>query len=291
MISTSKKINYGEITPHLVGVALKELVRRAIVAIRNERFDFEKHDKEGKTGKMDDVFTSADTAAQAVYLKSFREFFPGWGIVAEEDSFRIPCTDGSGLYLTVDPLDGTKAFTRLQSHGVGTMVSLSHDDEYLAAFVGDVNTQEIYGFRPESEKVHRISEFSMARQLVAPRRFLMHSNVLLRDPSDTYSPQSQIAVKSRFKNHMVDGGSIGTWMARLWKGEVSGALIEPSMENPWDANPVNAITTKLGYVYLHAVEGSWVLDNPKASPDVVERKYDTLIIHRNNLDEFMSTQS
>ncbi len=287
MNSTSKQIDYGKITPDLIGIALKELVRRAMMAIRNERFDFEKHDKEGKTGKMDDVFTSADAAAQAIYLKSLRECFPGWGIVAEEDSFRIPCTDGSGLYLTVDPLDGTKAFTRLQSHGVGTMVSLSHDDEYLAAFIGDVNTQEIYGFRPGSEKVHRISEFSIARQLVASTRALKDGYVLLRDPSDTYSALSQRVVKNCFKNHMVDGGSIGTWMARLWKGEVSGALIEPSMENPWDANPVNAITTKLGYVYLHAVGDKWIQEDPKATPNVVERKHDTLIIHRNNLDEFM----
>ena len=53
---------------------------------------------------------------------------------------------GEGSYITVDPLDGTKAFIRRQSHGVGTMVAMVEEGQVVSAYVGDVNTQEIYGF-------------------------------------------------------------------------------------------------------------------------------------------------
>lgn len=61
---------------HAVGIIFKEPMRRAIVTIRNERQVFEGTVKRGYQGDMDDVFTSADTKAQAVYLKSLRQCFP-----------------------------------------------------------------------------------------------------------------------------------------------------------------------------------------------------------------------
>jgi fructose-1,6-bisphosphatase/inositol monophosphatase family enzyme len=59
---------------------------------------------------------------------------------------------GGNLLLTVDSLDGTKAYVRKQFHGIGTMVSLVCDCNVIAAYVGDLMTQEIYGFRPASPK-------------------------------------------------------------------------------------------------------------------------------------------
>src|SRR5262249_14788865 len=92
---------------HAVGIILKELVRRAMTIIRNERQVFEATIKQGYSGNMDDVFTSADTKAQQVYIKSLRECFPDYAIVAEEggetDSQILAA--GGDAYFTVDPLD------------------------------------------------------------------------------------------------------------------------------------------------------------------------------------------
>ena len=116
-----------------VGIILKELVRRAIVTIRNERQVFDVTNKTGYGGDMNDVFTSADRKAQEVYLKLLRECFPDHGIVAEEDALSIPARNGVTGYFTVDPLDGTKAFIRRRSHGIGTMIALVENGRVVAA--------------------------------------------------------------------------------------------------------------------------------------------------------------
>src|SRR6185503_21353335 len=82
---------------------------------------------------------------------------------------------------TVDPLDGTKAFIRRQSQGVGTMVALVDDGRVQSAYIGDVNTQEIYGFRPASSSVHRISEYETAERLEHSASQGSEMTILLRD--------------------------------------------------------------------------------------------------------------
>ena len=108
---------YGPINGHLIGLAMKEAVRRAIRVIEAQRFVAEvtAKDNEFQPDKADFV-TSADKAAQAVYVKLLRESFPDFGIVAEEDHLSV--NPKAEIYFTVDPLDGTRAFIRRQSHGI-----------------------------------------------------------------------------------------------------------------------------------------------------------------------------
>ena len=73
----------GNVNPHIVGIVMKEAVRRAIVAIRSERFIFESQVKQGYSGNLDDMVTSADHKAQQIYVRMLTECFPDWGIVAE----------------------------------------------------------------------------------------------------------------------------------------------------------------------------------------------------------------
>lgn len=283
----------GHVNAHIIGIVMKELVRRAIVSIRAQKQAFEVSAKLGYTGRMDDVLTSADKAAQEVYVRSLKECFPDWGIIAEEDELFKTCADTSGLYFTIDPLDGTKAFVRRQSHGVGTMISFfkreGEGGQFLAAYVGDVNTQEIYGFRPGSEKVHRITEFSTNETLSFQKRALCEQYVLLREPERFYSPLSRGIINTAFRNQLVDGGSIGTWLARLWKGEVGAVIIEPSMETPWDSNPVNAITLKMGFSFFKpSADGKrWESFSPKPIMQKVKRDHEILIVHESNRDEVL----
>ncbi len=282
----TQALNLGPINGHVVGRVLKEAVRRATVVIRSERAVFEVQEKKGYGGQMDDVCTSADRKAQEIYLRTLRECFPTCGIVAEEDSLAVSPQDGCTAYFTVDPLDGTKAYVRRQSHGVGTMVGLVDRGEVISAYVGDINTEETYGYRPGSHTVHRITRLDTfeAMDFRAPVDS-RQSYVLLRDPLDQYSSMSQEFVRAKFKSHLVDGGSIGIWMARLWKREVGAVLLPPSWETPWDSTPVVGISRKLGYVFLKPVPDheTWERYTPSLMTTKYRREEDTLVIHENDL--------
>lgn len=267
---------------HAVGIIMKELVRRALGVIQAERISFESHAKQGYNdleGEMNDVLTSADLKAQDIYVRSLRECFPSFGIISEEG-----VSEPGDTYFTIDPVDGTRAFVRGQSHGIGTMIALIHKGECVAAYIGDVNTGEIFGFRPGSMGCHRITNFEAARRLptkmTAPDPF--QGYVLLRDPLDDYSAPSNKLV-NQFKNYLVDGGSIGIWLARLWKREVTVALIPGGTETPWDQSPIVGISQRLGYLFLSPTEGGdWVDARITLSRDIQRRDNDLLIIHKDD---------
>lgn len=281
-------LEYGAVNGHIIGRVLKETVRRATVVIRNERLIFEAQSKEGHAGSMDDVFTSADTKAQEVYLRAFRECFPDYGVIGEEDSLVIPCSkEGDGFYFTVDPLDGTKAYVRRQSHGVGTMIALVHRGNVISAYVGDINTEEVYGYRPDSNSVHRITRLDTVEKLnLESSQPLAQCHALLRDPADQYSEYTR-GLLSKFKNHEVIGSSIGIWLAQLWKGEVGAVFMKPGFETPWDTTPIIGISQKLGCVFLRPDTNrrGWVEYEPRISTQKYQRYHETLIIHRSHLRE------
>ena len=272
-----------------IGIILKELVRRAMVTIRRERTGFEATEKLGYGGKMDDVFTSADTKAQAIFEKSIKECLPGVGIVGEEN-LSLPCTiPGRDVYITIDPLDGTKAFVRRQSHGTATMVALVDGDEIISAWIGDVNTLEIYGYRPGSDKVHRLYEDGESQYLheVTRETDFSKMNLLLRDfPKKGSHPLVQETI-SKFRDTQIDGGSIGTWMSRLWKGEIGACLLNPGKETPWDATPCLGISEKLGFVHLRPEGHSWVPYVPTLPRAVIQRNHISLVVHKSIIDHFI----
>lgn len=291
MRGMSKTWNLGEVNGHIVGRVLKEAVRRATVAIRNERAVFEAQSKLSVSGSMDDVCTTADKKAQEIYLRTLRECFPACGVVAEEDELKIEPSRGCTAWFTVDPLDGTKAYVRRQSHGVGTMIALVDDGEVIAAYVGDINTEETYGYRPGSDDVYRITQLDMFEVMTFHAPFVeQKSYVLLRDPLAHYSSLAQATVQKCFKSHLVDGASIGIWMARLWKREVAAVALPPSWETPWDSAPVVGISRKLGYVFLRpdASGERWERYQPPLRPETFRRDTDLLVVHRDDAAAFES---
>ena len=278
---------YGHVTPSLIGIAMKEMVRRAIKAIRNERFVFDAQAKEHYSGTSEDLVTSADKAAQKIYIKAITECFPGYGVIAEEDNLRIPCSlEGKELYFTVDPLDGTKAFARRQSTGVGTMIALMRGDEVIAAYVGDVMTQEIYGFRPDSPKAHRISEFEISEELTARARNLKETGYLLLRANPWECGTNLDALRRFFKGIEVEGGSIGITFARLWKQEVAALLLQPGYETPWDSAPIIGISRKLGFAFLEAAPDGSLTETAFPIPrQVTPRPQVVLVIHQSYLEQ------
>lgn len=280
-------IDYGNLNGHSVGRILKETVRRAMVEARSKRLAFETTTKMSYSGTMDDVFTDADKACQEVYLRAFAECFPGYGVIAEEGQLSIHSLNG--MYFTVDPIDGTKAYIRRQSHGISTMVALVHakTNKVLSAFIGDISTGEIFGYRPGSDKVWRITDLTASEALtVDVTRRASESHALLRDPLDRYTPATSKMMKL-FKNYEVMGSSIGTWAARLWKQEVQALVLPAGFETPWDSTPVIGISQKLGYEFYRGDEdGSWVKFIPMLPQEPERREYDVMIAHPSvfNLD-------
>lgn len=274
---------YGSLTAAAIGSLMKELVRRVIGEIRSQRFTFEARAKQGSSGQMDDLVTTADAAAQELYVKLLREWFPGFGIIAEENKLRLPCTlPGVDLYFTVDPLDGTKAFGRRESTGVGTMISLVMDGRVIAAYVGDVMTQDIYGFRPESAKVHHVTGFDHAVPLGPDLAIpISRQYVVLRDPLDEHSSAMQELVHSgKFKSHEIGGGSIGIMMARLWRGVVGGVVLTSNQETPWDFNPIFGISDQLGFGFYQLSDGKPVPVPLQPLKEVMHRSGELLVIHK-----------
>ncbi len=286
---------YGQLTGSAIGLILKELVRRAIVVIRQNRLSFNSTAKLGYDGISADVFTNADLAAQEVYIKMLREVFPKFGIVAEESNLVVPCTlKKNKVYFTIDPLDGTKAFTRGQSHGIGTMISLVYDDEVIASAVGDVNTQEIFYYRPDSDKVHRLfTNPEMHEQLVIDgSKTLKDQRWLIRDPACEYSSFVQSLFDPKGENqfkYSTSDGSIGIMMARLWKSEVGAVILKPGIQTPWDFQPIYGISKKLGFLCLEIEminekvvgNGGYIIDQ------VLKQTHgEIFFIHHNCFSEF-----
>lgn len=209
-----------------------------------------------------DFATQGDTEAQAMYFADIINFpdFKDFGIIGEE-GLNIPCTHPDfNIYFTCDPLDGTKAYGRLQSHGVGTMLALILDDVVIAAYIGDTNTGEIYGYAIDPTT----HDF-----VVNPTRYRLGKEISLQTKMDT-SPLTKRYLVMReapytfptifremigefanmprlFKNIEVCGGSYGIHMARLWKGEIGGVLLDQKHHTPWDSAPVLGFNTALGF--------------------------------------------
>lgn len=285
------ELGLGTINGHIVGRVIKEAVRRATVAIRHERAVFDAHVKQGYGGEMDDVSTSADMKAQKIYVDTLRECFPLCGVVAEENDLRVEPKEGCEAYFTVDPLDGTKAYIRGQSDGVATMIGLVLRGEVIAAYICDINTEEVYSYRPGTQSVYRITRLDTFKKLGREGPIdLKKSHALLRDPLTNYSPCTKRLVESSFKSYDVMGGSIGTWTARLWKGEVSALFMRPGWETPWDGAPIVGISKKLGYVFLRPVPDRkhfWKRYEPRIVTSNYYRDHDTLVLHKSDLPQIL----
>ncbi|HSI20955.1 MAG TPA: inositol monophosphatase family protein [Verrucomicrobiae bacterium] len=293
MSNTPPKAFPGDINAYILGKIMKEIVRRIIAITERHRLTFEVTEKDSKTD-MPDFFTNADVEAQERAVQWLQECFPTWGIVAEEADFTAECSaEGCDIFFTLDPIDGTKAFIRKQSHGIGCMLSLVYDGEVIASYIGDINTKEMYGYRPESRWVYRISQFTDNQPLEIVQKPLASLIVSLRDEPGAFSEDISRHLSSKrygglFSHMEVSGGSIGIHMARLWKGEVGAILLRPGSQNPWDYAPITGINRRLGfkYVLLHE-DGPRVMEDGPITRDPVLLEVPTLVIHENAVSELL----
>lgn len=287
------EVDFGSINPHTVGVIMRSCVHRAMNEIRKQRFVFKaKAKKVDYKKEADDLVTSADFASQKIYLKILKENFPLAGIVAEED-FACPCTDPNhNYYFTIDPLDGTKAYGRRQSHAIATMISFVFEGVVHGATIGDIMTQEMYHTRPGSFKVYRISDFEIAEQLSVNESLALKNQYLfLRNDIRMYSKAVQKMAdpadsKRLFKNLQIIGGSIGFTFSCLWKGELGGLVLEPGFQTPWDICPLIGISKKLGFIALSIKQdGSCSPYEFKVSDKIYKTYSEIFVFHKSRFAE------
>ncbi len=286
--------NKYPLNPHTVGLVMRECARRAMIEIAQQRTTFTSKEKVSDYKLGEDLVTSADYAAQAVYIKIIDENFPYAGIVAEE-SFARKCSDPntkSNYYFTIDPLDGTKAYGRRQSHGVSTMIAYICDGVVEGATIGDPNTLEVFHSRPQSDKLHRIYGFDSSVQLFPKTGSLKDQYIQLRCDPRKLSKFGQALSDPKndnrlFKEAEVMGGSIGSNFTRLWKGEVAGILLEltTGSQTPWDTCPVFGISKKMGYKFFQ------ILDDDLEAYEFVPQEENIIIssellcVHESNVPE------
>jgi fructose-1,6-bisphosphatase/inositol monophosphatase family enzyme len=277
---------FGYMTADTVSRQVKEAVIRAIEEINQKRFDFEAKQKVVDYKKEEDFVTSADISAQRIYTQIFKESFPDYGIIGEEDNLRKEPGE-LGLWFTVDPLDGTKAFIRKQSHGVATMVALVKDKEIIGVWIGDVFTKELYYYRPKSDKVHRLINYKFPQRLgILVKKPLKNQVVVLRTHPRNYSKviERMTLPGELFKDINIDSGSIGTMFGRLWKGEVGALILQEGKATPWDRTPIIGISKKLGFQFLSRKKDDFVVFNPDISMEIIEMD-EHIIVHEKNVPD------
>ncbi len=246
--------------PGEIGRAMIRLVDKAIGIIRMESREIVFENKLSYDGVLDDLVTTGDKFAQDMYEYELRMEFPDFGIIGEEKGLSVPCKiAGHDIYFTVDPLDGTKAYKREQSHGVGTMIALVCDGEVVAAYIGDINTGEIFGYDATVDKpgtAHR-NRFAANKPLKPNLADPLSAQYVYtrRNPVKEAAWVQKLILPAKefggfFKDLECGGGSIGTAMARLWKGEVGAAILDPGNQTPWDETPVVGISKWLGYEFF-----------------------------------------
>lgn len=244
----------GTMNGPVAGIVMRDLVRRVTEMAQRELFRFTAHDKTVDYKEGRDVVTTIDLAAQDIYERLLRECFPDYGIVGEERGLRIPCAPDLDIWFSVDPVDGTKALERLQSHGISTMIALIHNGVVIAAAIGDIMTGEVFYHRPGSTTVHRLARDHQVVDLLPNNKPLGDQYLLARENPLHLTPGlTALCVSNKqdkrglFRDLEVSGGSIGCMYARLWKQEVGAILLQMSKSTPWDLMPLIGATALLNY--------------------------------------------
>lgn len=271
-------------------LALRAVVGEAILAIQHQAATYTKQAKPSYGGDREDLVTSADRLAQEIYVRAFKRDFPGFGIIGEEDGLNVEAdAQNIGRYFTVDPLDGTRAFARNSSHGVGTMCALVDQDEVRAAYVGDANTGEIYGYFGDGPMTR--TRFGVETTMSLDPNLPLSVQYALLAESHYEFPNTVARMVCNGKNggivrgYEVSHGSIGLIFSRLWKGEVAMVVLPPYHTTPWDWAPVIGINRKMDIVHV-AVDPKTFraeVNAPKLPKNIIKREYFEVCVHKSHV--------
>lgn len=288
--------------PH-IGWVMQEVCKQAAKIMMQLIFRVAKERKGTKPDGRTDWVTQADRECQREMVRILREQLLdpfGIGLVAEEsdETPLVKCSiPNRNLFFTVDPIDGTSAYTRRQTHGFGPMIALVDSDDVVGACICDANTLDIFYYRPGSTKTHRFRPDTDINELLVPNTApLMEQYLLLREMPEKHRPFTRpIIAGFPCKGMSVTDGSIGLSMARLWNGEVGACILNQKRVTPWDDAPVIGMCRRLGYDFYRidktledGVEyPTLVRFNPTVPKMVSGWDSDVLIAHLTHREEIM----
>lgn len=270
-------------------IAMENMVKNAIVIIQHEAAVFSHKVKTSYSGVDDDLVTSADIKAQAMFVETIQKNFPNDGLIGEENGLNIEAKPGHG-YFTIDPLDGTKAFGRMQSTGSATMIAHVNENTIVDAIcIGDINTGEIYGFGPGY--VPSRTRFGVKSGMKIDTNTPLNKRYLiLRDNTINFPPVLQKMFNQVFKDMEITSGSIGLNVARLWKNEVGLLVLKTdSFDTPWDNTPFIGMNKALNIVHIKIdpITLNTEIYTPEIPKDIIKREWIEIMTHRNYADEII----
>jgi fructose-1,6-bisphosphatase/inositol monophosphatase family enzyme len=272
-----------------LGLFMRIAVEGAIKIAQNEALNFERIPKVHYNGVDADLVTSADLKAQAYYEQLVHEYFPNDPLVGEEGK---QAEAYKGARFTCDPVDGTKAYGRGQSTGVGTMFAHAIGDDVDAVCVGDVNTGEIYQYTPDH--IPTRTRFGQINKLPTKWGALLSTQyALLNRPADDFPGNIRLMIRAKhggiFKDMEVTSGSIGILVARLWKQEVAMVVIGASYDTPWDTTPIVGMNRALGikHIRVHPETGHAEIFEAHAPVEVEKKDFVEILAHGTYADEIV----
>ncbi|MCF7865475.1 MAG: hypothetical protein K9M11_03145 [Candidatus Pacebacteria bacterium] len=271
------------------------IVTKAIKIAQKEAAHFSRIVKLHYNGVDADLVTSGDLKVQKYHVNEILKWNPNVGLIGEEKALMLKPKKGFALgdYFTDDPIDGTRAFGRRQSTGVGTMLAHVNKGKVDAVCIGDVNTGEIYQFAQGLPPTR--TRFGV-KSLLQPdtKTPLGEMYVLLTNPPDDYPAVLRKMVRKKkggvFKDMEVTSGSIGITVARLWKGEIGMLVIRPNgFDTPWDNTPIIGMNKALGIKHLKLNPQTLEIHefNPQLPLKVVQKDYIEILAHESRVKEIV----
>lgn len=216
-----------------------------------------------------DVFTVADKSSEALFAELACEFPQSIGYIGEE-GLRRPCTLGDcDIYITIDPLDGTRMYITALNEGrqlrpgevsamLGVLVGPKNEPSMLksvAGYVCDVADDTLYSLSPNGSCVEVTKGLNIVDSVKLQTARRANTGYLAIHKSQSPSAVDFVAdgevarllttsAKDGgiFGNVGVEFGSVGLRVANVFNGQYS-ALLRPNCQSfctPWDEAPLQA---------------------------------------------------
>jgi hypothetical protein len=246
-----------------------------------------------------EVVLDVDKEAEQALLSALEYDIPSsWGVISEERGVVVTCANlAHEIYITIDPLCGSKAYSRRQRYGIAVAISVVMDGVVIAAYACDAHSGNVYYCHPHMEGVNRIFPIGFEQADTVGKPLVIDTSkplggqpAVLRAHTWEFPPLladllGQSGVFGRVAPKVLPDVSIILTMAELWDGLcVAHLLLGGKKLDSWDECPGVAFGERLGFVWLRPTEdgGAFEEFDPVIPPfgERGWRPYPAIVIHR-----------
>jgi 3'(2'),5'-bisphosphate nucleotidase len=220
-------------------IALKLARRAGTVAMRYYRRNVRVIMKANET-----PVTAADRWIEHMLVNGILEHFPNDRVVGEEHGFRH---GRPGRFWVIDPIDGTKAFSRRQP-GFGILIALvEHGRVVLGVAAAPARRKVYYAVRNHGAFV---VSGKRKRRLRVSEKVVNFADATLGGPIDPEksSPVSQLVRKMLKVHRRVPIGSAGMELCGVAEGSLDEAMLTAVHLGVWDVAAGQLIAEEAGAI-------------------------------------------